>query len=52
MDNIWGFIHDKTDWEPSERFVNGIAGLGDGILATMSFEVINGKSLRKKLDIG
>lgn len=52
MDTIFGFIHNNTGREPSDNFVNGAAGFGDGILSTMSFGLISGNRIRKWSDIG
>ena len=52
MDSVWGGIYRMTGgWTPSQEFVDFSAGFGDGILATMSFGIIEGRHIRKRWDI-
>lgn len=52
FDPLWGLIHNTTGWEPSDDFVNGAAGFGDGIIIVMTYGVVNTKNLRESWDIG
>lgn len=53
MDDVYGAIYTATGgWSPSEGFVNFSAGVGDGILGTMSFGLVTGQKLRDAANVG